>query len=102
MAFEFKMEGERKPPSEYGGSPYKALLAEIASFAKQRRKHGLRRFAGMDADEPESPEERMGHGSEEGGEYGGKPCAACAAGECDNPEHMSEDDKSGLERLLGE
>jgi hypothetical protein len=102
MAFEFKIEEKRKPPSEYDGSPFKALLAEISSFAKQHRKHGLRRFAGMDADEPESPEERMGHGSEEAGEYGGKPCPECEAGTCDNPEHMSEDDKSGLAKLLGE
>lgn len=102
MAFEFKITEQRKPPSEYGGSPFKALMAEIADFAKQHRKHSLRRYAGMDADEPEGPEERMGHGSEEEGEYGGKPCPECEAGTCENPEHMSDEDKGGLEKLLGE
>lgn len=94
MAFEYKDE-ERKHPKEYGGSPYKALMDEVKRFASQHRKHSLRRFAGMDADEPEAPPEAEK-------KLGAEDCEACKAGECDDPEHMSEDDKGGLEELLGD
>lgn len=93
MAFEFKITEKREHPSKYGGSPHRALMAEIGDFAKQHRKHSLRRFAGMDADEaPMEPEREMGS----------EGCEACKAGECDDPEHMSEDERGGLEKMLGE
>lgn len=99
MPFEYKA-GERKHPSEYGGSPFKALLAEVGDFVKQHRRHSLRRFAGMDADEPESPGERGMDGAEEAGEYGQDACPGCEAGNCDNPEHMDEEGKKKLLVLL--
>lgn len=95
MAFEFKS-SERKHPKEFGGSPFKALLTEVGDFAKQHRKHSLRRYAGLDKDEePEaSPSEKVGESAEE--------CEACAKGECDNPGHMSEDERGAMEKMLGE
>lgn len=93
MAFEFKS-GEKQHPSKFGGSPHKALLAEILDFSKQHRKHSLRRFAGMDPDEPASPSEAVGKSVEE--------CEACAKGDCDNPEHMNEDERGKLASMLGE
>lgn len=94
MPFEFKA-GERKHPKAFGGSPHKALLAEISDFAKQHRKHSLRRFAGMEKDEEETPAEALTHGDEEIGE-----CPECKAGTCDNPEHMGEEDKKSLLSML--
>ena len=99
MPFEFKA-GERKHPREYGGSPFKALLAEVDDFAKQHRRHNLRRYAGMDADESESPAKRMGHGEDGAGEFGGEECPDCKAGTCDDPEHMGEEDKKKMLVLL--
>lgn len=93
MPFEFKS-GERKHPKEFGGSPFKALMAEIADFAGQHRKHSLRRYAGMEKDE-EQPVDVVFDESDK------EACEACATGECDDPEHMSEEDRGGLASLLG-
>lgn len=98
MAFEFKPPA-RKRPSEYGGSAARALMEEISDFAKQHRRHGLRRFAGMDGDEPEQP---MGPPDTAEGEMGmAEKCEACEAGTCDDPEHMSEEEAGKLVILLG-
>jgi len=95
MPFEFKS-GERKHPKEFGGSPFKFLIAEVGNFAGQHRKHSLRRFAGLDGEEEQehSPSEMVGKSMEE--------CEACAKGECDDPEHMSEDERGAMETMLGE
>lgn len=89
MPFEFKNE-KRKHPREFGGSPFKALLAEVGDFSKQHRRHSLRRYAGLDKG-AEAPAEETAPAEE---------CEACAKGECDDPEHMSPEDRGALEEML--
>lgn len=102
MAFTFQPKMKKR--SEYGGvADY--LRDETSQFTRARRQHGLRSMMGLEKDEPEGPEERMAHGSEEAGEYGeegmdASTCPDCAAGTCDNPEHMSESDKDAMAGLV--
>lgn len=98
MPFNFKP--SEKKPQDYGGSPFKALMAEVKEFGAQRRRHNMRRYGGLEQDEPETPEEQSMHGSEEAGEYGPENCPDCKAGTCDNPEHMGEEEKGKLLLLL--
>jgi hypothetical protein len=96
MPFEFKP-GERKHPKEYGNSPAKALLDEIQAFTKQHRRHSLRRYAGLETDE--EPKEDMEGAS---AMPGPEDCPACKEGTCDDPEHLGEEERGGLAKLLGE
>lgn len=91
MAFDFKPP-ERKGPKEYGGSPAKALMAEITEFAKQRQRYGMRQFAGLEKDEEPEQEAAAPMSPEE--------CAACKDGTCDDPEHMGEEEKAKLVIML--
>lgn len=97
MPFDFKP--SEKKPEDYGGSPYKALLAEVKEFGAQRRKHNMRRYMGMEQDDEPTPSP-MGDMEPQGEDMGPESCPACAAGECDNPEHMGEEEKGKLLAIL--
>lgn len=100
----FNFQPKMKKRSEYGGVA-DALRDEVSQYTRAHRAHGLRKMMGLEKDEPEGPEERMAHGSEEAGEYGNggmdaSTCPDCAAGTCDNPEHMSDSDKDAMAGLV--
>ncbi len=95
MPFDFKP--SEKKPQDYGGNPIKALLAEVKEFGAQRRKHNMRRYMGMEQDEPEaSPMGDM----EQSAPVARENCEACKAGECDDPEHMGEEEKGKMLAIL--
>lgn len=98
MPFDFKPSEKR--PEQYGGSPYKALLAEVKEFGAQRRKHNMRRYMGMEQDEPEAAPSSMGDMGPPGEDMGPENCPDCAKGECMNPEHMGEEEKGKMLMIL--
>lgn len=98
MPFDFKP--SPKKPQDYGGSPFKALMAEVKEFGAQRRAHNMKRYMGLEKDEPATAADQMMHGSEEQGEYGPENCPDCKAGTCDNPEHMGEEEKGKMLAIL--
>lgn len=96
MPFEFKP--SEKKPQDYGGSPYKALLAEVKEFGSQRRKHNMRRYMGLEQDEPST--NPMGDMDTPQAPMSAEECEACKMGECDDPEHMGEEEKGKLLAIL--
>jgi hypothetical protein len=97
MPFDFKP--SEKKPQDYGGSPFKALMAEVKEFGAQRRQHNMKRYMGLEKDEEpiaspmgdmEAPAEPMSR----------EECEACKAGECDDPEHMGEEEKGKMLAIL--
>lgn len=98
MPFDFKP--SEKKPQDYGGSPFKALLAEVKEFGSQRRRHGIRRYMGLEQDEEPQAPDPMGDMGQPGEGAGPEECAECAAGECNNPEHMDEDTKGKMLAIL--
>ena len=99
MAFDFKP--KMKKPHEYGHSPARAVLDESRQFLQARKHHGLRTMLGMEpTDDPETHAQQVQHGSEEMGDSSPENCQACKDGTCDDPRHMTDQDKQGLESLV--
>lgn len=95
MPFDFKP--KLKKPSEYGGSPERALMDETSQYLKEHRKHGIRSMLGLEKDEPEQ------HASPSGGpelQASSEECEACAAGTCYDPAHASEEDTEAMGGLV--
>jgi hypothetical protein len=98
----FKFEGKLKKPAEYEHNPSRAVLDEARQFTKARRAHGFRRLLGLEEDEAEQPDAQgMDSEDPEGMPAPSSPetCEACAAGTCDDPEHMGEDEKEAMAGL---
>jgi hypothetical protein len=95
MPFEFKPSEKR--PQDYGGSPFKALMAEVKEFGSQRRKHNMRSYMGLEKDEAPGP---MGDMEPPKEPVSPEECEACKAGECDDPEHMDEESKGKMLAIL--
>jgi hypothetical protein len=96
MPFDFKP--SEKKPQDYGNNPFKALLAEVKEFGAQRRQHNMKRYMGLEKDEEPAPSP-MGD-LEQQAPVSAEECEACKAGECDNPEHMGEEEKGKMLAIL--
>jgi hypothetical protein len=96
MPFDFKP--SEKKPQDYGGSPFKALMAEVKEFGAQRRQHNMKRYMGLEKDE-EYAASPMGD-MEQQVSVSREECEACKAGECDDPEHMGEEEKGKMLAIL--
>jgi hypothetical protein len=96
MPFEFKP--SEKKPQEYGGSPFKALMAEVKEFGSQRRKHNMRRYMGLEQDEAATSP--MGDMEPQKEPMSPEECEACKAGTCDDLEHMDEEQKGKMLAIL--
>lgn len=97
MPFDFKP--SEKKPQDYGGSPFKALMAEVKEFGAQRRQHNMRRYMGLEKDDPEATSP-MGDMEASATPVSPEECEACKAGECDDPEHMGEEEKGKMLAIL--
>lgn len=91
----FQFTPKLKKPSEYGGSPERALMDEVGQYTKAHRQYGMRSMLGLEKDEPEQPS----MGSTEM-ETSPEECEACKMGTCDDPAHASEEDTEAMGGLV--
>ena len=99
MPFDFQP--KQKSRKEYGGSVANALRDEVSQFGRAHRKHSLRKVLGMDSEEGEGEGEGMEmEGAEKPSVLDASECPDCAAGTCDDPEHMSDGEKDAMAGLV--
>lgn len=96
MPFDFRP--SEKKPQDYGGSPFKALMAEVKEFGAQRRAHNMKRYMGLEKDDPATS--AMGDMEAPKEPVSPEECEACKAGTCDDPEHMGEEEKGKMLAIL--